>query len=305
MTAVSAMLDGDNGQRQKASNSDEAVMEAKTSYREVTSAGSDLVTAAGIFQYLRENLVPRLEQQGIVVPDLMEEVQQMFENLALADSTRLSVRLGVHYRKVKPMILARLLLYVHEEYRKAYRMLFGGLDESRHVTFQMRRYLAENQRTVYAQALMFAAMAYADEERFGVATGLMVEARRHLIKVIENTSDGTPFPTTDGGISSAAMPSTPNPSMLATGTAAAAAATVAGRVMPRDAGDTSLCRGSVRWLVLNVVDDLLNMYVRNNDQVGLEPVPSRAELQACMPPSVSISKPSPFSWDIVRELARI
>ncbi|KAJ1920295.1 hypothetical protein H4219_001408 [Mycoemilia scoparia] len=211
-------------------------------HRKVSLSWRDFTVAAGIFQYISDDVLPYLGDFNSNILDLTPDIQNMLKRLVLADATRLSVRKGIRSGKVEAMVLARLLLHVHEEYKNANRLLHSlPKTDLRFVSNDIRRYIKDSQQAVYAQALVYLAMAYSKERKFGLAVGFIMEARQFLVKTIEK--------------------------------------------------DQSVYQPMARLLLDNVVNDMVKLYIRNNDLIGLDQVPNRSELQTYIPTSRSIMEP--------------
>ncbi|KAJ1917634.1 hypothetical protein H4219_003096 [Mycoemilia scoparia] len=160
--------------------------EQEQEQRQINISGKDFATAAGIFQYVRDNLLSNLANIAPSVLDLTSDIQYMLESLALADATRLSVNRGVRTGTIKPMVLARLLLHVYEQYKQAFHILNSlPRNESKYVVDDIRRYIKDGQQVVYAQALIYLSKAYSDENKYGLAVGFIKESQSLLRQTVD------------------------------------------------------------------------------------------------------------------------
>ncbi|KAJ2081564.1 hypothetical protein H4R24_002240 [Coemansia sp. RSA 988] len=150
-------------------------------------AAMELREAAGVFDYVIESILPKINHIRLGVPDLMPEVQYMLRYLSLADSDRLSVRVWLRTDKNQrktPNTPANLLLGIQERYGKAYsqlRTLQGG--EFRSVSADIQNYMRDGQLVILAQAMIYLAQVHSDGQKFGIAVGFMRDARELLSEV--------------------------------------------------------------------------------------------------------------------------
>ncbi|KAJ2412398.1 hypothetical protein H4218_001145 [Coemansia sp. IMI 209128] len=144
-------------------------------------ASLELREAAGIFQYMLENVLPKIQDERLGVPDLAPDIQFMLQTLSLADSDRLSVRVWLRTDKNQrktPNTPANLLLGIQERYENAYnslRALQSG--DFRTMSSEISFYLRDGQQVILAQAMIYLAQVHSDNQKYGNAVSFMREAR--------------------------------------------------------------------------------------------------------------------------------
>ncbi|KAI8322851.1 hypothetical protein GQ54DRAFT_297129 [Martensiomyces pterosporus] len=150
-------------------------------------ASAELREAAGVFQYIIDDVLPHLVGTRLNVPDLTPDIQYMLQTLSLADSDRLSVRVWLRTdknQKKSPNIPANLLLEIQQRYENAYtslRTLQSG--EFRSVSSDIQNYMRDGQQVILAQAMIYLAQVHSDKQKYGNAVGFMRDAREHLADV--------------------------------------------------------------------------------------------------------------------------
>ncbi|KAJ2249661.1 hypothetical protein GGI13_004212 [Coemansia sp. RSA 455] len=144
-------------------------------------ASLELREAAGLFQFILENVLPQTRDERLGVPDLSPDLQYMLQTLSLADSDRLSVRVWLRTDKNQrktPNTPANLLLGIQERYENAYnslRALPGG--DLRNMPMEISSYLRDGQQVILAQAMIYLAQVHSDNQKYGNAVSFMREAR--------------------------------------------------------------------------------------------------------------------------------
>ncbi|KAJ1934283.1 hypothetical protein FBU59_005749, partial [Linderina macrospora] len=150
-------------------------------------ASAELREAAGIFQYIIDQVLPHLAGVRLSVPDLTPDIQYMLQTLSLADSDRLSVRVWLRTdknQKKSPNMPANMLLEIQQRYENAsasLRTLQSG--ESRSVSADIQNYMRDGQQLILAQAMVYLAQVNSDKQKFGNAVGFMRDARDMLIEI--------------------------------------------------------------------------------------------------------------------------
>ncbi|KAJ1941273.1 hypothetical protein EC988_006805 [Linderina pennispora] len=150
-------------------------------------ASAELREAAGIFQYIIDQVLPHLAGVRLSVPDLTPDIQYMLQTLSLADSDRLSVRVWLRTdknQKRTPNMPANMLLEIQQRYENAsasLRTLQSG--ESRSVSADVQNYMRDGQQLILAQAMIYLAQVNSDKQKFGNAVGFMRDARELLIEI--------------------------------------------------------------------------------------------------------------------------
>ncbi|ORX70681.1 hypothetical protein DL89DRAFT_266848 [Linderina pennispora] len=136
-------------------------------------ASAELREAAGIFQYIIDQVLPYLAGVRLSVPDLTPDIQYMLQTLSLADSDRLSVRVWLRTdknQKRTPNMPANMLLEIQQRYENAsvsLRTLQSG--ESRSVSADVQNYMRDGQQLILAQAMVYLAQVNSDKQKFGNA----------------------------------------------------------------------------------------------------------------------------------------
>ncbi|KAJ2831368.1 hypothetical protein FBU31_002286 [Coemansia sp. 'formosensis'] len=144
-------------------------------------ASLELREAAGLFQFILENVLPQIQDERLGVPDLSPDIQYMLQTLSLADSDRLSVRVWLRTDKNQrktPNTPANLLLGIQERYENAYnslRALQSG--DFRSMSSEISFYLRDGQQVILAQAMIYLAQVHSDNQKYGNAVSFMREAR--------------------------------------------------------------------------------------------------------------------------------
>ncbi|KAJ2544814.1 hypothetical protein EV175_005858, partial [Coemansia sp. RSA 1933] len=147
-------------------------------------ASIELREAAGIYQFIMDNVLPQISGIRLGVPDLTPDIQYMLQMLSLADSDRLSVRVWLRTDKNQrktPNIPANLLLGIQERYLNAaslVRTLQNG--EFRSVSSDIQNYMRDGQQLILAQAMIYLAQVHSDTQKYGNAVAFMRDARELL-----------------------------------------------------------------------------------------------------------------------------
>ncbi|OMJ26315.1 hypothetical protein AYI70_g275 [Smittium culicis] len=205
----------------------------------------ELRESAGIFNYILKNISPRIQLTDIGSSDLSPNILLILQKLSLADADRLvagkAVALGY-----KPGIVARMLLYVSEQYSNVLTLSKNiRLDAIQQLNNEFRSSIKRRREFVFSLALIYLSKDCYEKNSFGLSVTYIKESLSILTKLSNKSSD-----------------------------------------LSRDCSIQS---------ALAYCNNIFNLYTKNNDTFGFEPVPSYESIRSKIPTGRPFNEIAPFN----------
>ncbi|KAL0088326.1 pH-response regulatory protein PalC [Phycomyces blakesleeanus] len=151
--------------------------DAAAIYNKVADA---LNTAAGIFQYLANEILPKWRQPPDNRPvETIKELLVALSKMALADAQSIAISKALVNTGLSKALAAKLYMGVAEQYEMAYGLI-SSIKGTQEVSSELRRYLADGSQFYKAMAKKYLALDANDRQNLGEAVGFVRDCKADL-----------------------------------------------------------------------------------------------------------------------------
>ncbi|KAI8075326.1 BRO1 domain-containing protein [Gongronella butleri] len=143
-------------------------------------AADALNTAAGIFLYVADQVIPKAQHAKKDAPvETLRDVAVALSKMTLADAQSVAINKALCHGNLSKSLAAKLYLGVAGQYEMAY----GLISSVKEVTSELKKYLLDGTLFYKAMAKKYLALDAHDNQKMGVAVGFLRECKADLKSV--------------------------------------------------------------------------------------------------------------------------